>query len=326
LTKQKQKNLKESRKLIPQQTYSYTYLTPSKYKKLPWEYHKLGKLVLYQTINNHQEIDISFMVEDIFKTLPDNSALYYKILLNYRGKGSLDDVLRKHGYVAGIKANLRKTHTGFSLFKIRGYATTRGISNLDKVISIIYKYIKFIRVRALDKSLYEYTKKVFDIAFYFNNKKKKITKFLKMFFQVVWKYQDKFWLAQHQIMDEFNEEKIKKFGNYLTLSNSIIMIGNKSFEGLTKKYNEFIEDFNEEEELKKSDPFYKTKYTEKSIRKEFINLIDSADAKSELKGKKMRLFANKKTLPSKISLTKECKGKKKKVKIIFFNQINYNSA
>ncbi len=292
-------------------------LEDTKYKKLPWEYHKLGKLVLYQTINNHQEIDICFMVEDIFKTLPDNSALYYKILLNYKGKGSLDDVLRKHGYVAGIKAHMRKTHTGFSLFKIRGYATTRGIANLEKVISIIYKYIKFIRIRALDKTLYDYTKKVFDIAFYYNNKKKKITKYLKMFCNVVWKYQDKFWLSQHKIMDEYNEEKIKKFGNYLTLSNSIIMIGNKSFNGLTKDYENFIEEFNDGEELQKSDPFYNTKFTEKNIKKEFINLIDTSDAKSELKGKKMNLFANKKSLPTKISLIKECKGKKKKVKLFY---------
>ena len=75
------------------------------------------------------------------------------------------------------------------------------------------------------------------------------------------------------------------------------------------------DDFNDEEELQKTDPFYNTKFTEKNIRKEFINLIDSADAKSELKGKKMKLFANKKTLPTKISLVKDCKNDKKKVKI-----------
>jgi len=292
-----------------------TDLEKSKYTKMPWEFQKLGKLVLYNTINNHQEIDISFMLEDIFKTLPDNSALYYKILLNYKGKGSLDDVLRRHGFVAGIKANLRKTHTGFSLFKIRGYATTRGIENLDKVISMIYKYLKFLRVRALDKSLYEYTKRVFDIAFFFNNKKKKLTRYLKMFCGLVWKYHEKFWFSQHKILDNYNEDDLKKFGDYLTLANSIIMLGNKSFAGLTLKYSEFVDNF-KEGDLEQKDPFYHTQFTQRSFKKEFINSIDNSDAKSELKGKKLKLFANKKSLPKKISLVKECKKKKRKVKFI----------
>jgi len=300
-------------------------MPPPQYTKLPWEYHKLGNLVLYETINNHQEIDIIFMLEDIFKTLPDNSALYFKILLNYKGKGSLDDVLRKHGLVAGIKAYLRKTHTGFSLFKIRGYATSRGISNLDKVIGIIFKYIKFIRIKALDKSLYEYTKKVFDIAFYFNNKKKKITRYMKMFCGVVLKYHQKFWFSQHRILDEYNEANIKKFGEYLTLDNAIIMIGNKSFEGLTKRYGEFIEDFKEDKDHEKSDPFYHTKFTQRKFKKEFVASVDNSDAKSELKGKKMKLFANNKSLPSKISLVKECKGNKKKVNIYFKIKIILNN-
>ena len=30
-----------------------------------------------------------------------------------------------------------------------------------------------------------------------------------MFCIVVWKYQDKFWLSQHKIMDEYNEEKME---------------------------------------------------------------------------------------------------------------------
>ena len=44
-------------------------------------------------------------------------------------------------------------------------------------------------------------------------------------------------------------------------------------------------------------------------------MVDKSDPKSELKGKKLKLFANTKSLPSKISLIKECKkGRKKSVK------------
>jgi insulysin len=285
------------------------------YKKLPWEFNQIGKLVLYETINNHQEIDINFMTEDIFDVIPDNSALYFKILLNYKGKGSLDDVLRKHGLVAGIKATLRKTTKGFSFFKLRGYCTTRGIKNLDKVIGIIYKYIKFIRKRALDVKLFNYVKKVFDIAFFFSSKKRRLTRYLKTLCNSVWKYIPKYWFSQHKILNEYNQEKIRKFGDKLVLKNSIILLGNKTFKNLTGKYNTFIDDVKENIEFNKSDPFYKTNYIYKNIKKSFIDLIDKANAQSELKGKKLKLFGNTKSLPKNISLVEMCRNRsKKKVK------------
>mgnify|MGYP000981536631 CR=1 FL=1 len=291
------------------------------YKKLPWEFFKIGKLVLYETINTHQELDISFMLEDMFDNLPDNSGLFFKTLLNYKGQGSLDDVLRKNGLVAGIKASLRRTHKGFSLFKLKGYCTKRGIKNLDKVIAIIFKYIKFIRKRALDKKLYDYTKKVFDIAYFYNNKKKQLAKVLKMYCGTVWKYNPKYWFSQNKILDDYNEANLKKFGDKLVLKNAIIVVGNKSFKEMTETYSSFVQDFNTNGEvnLNESDPFYHTKYIQKNFKIDFIELIDEYDPKSDIKGKKLKLFAHSKLLPNKINLVKECKHEEKK------NVRNYKS-
>lgn len=306
-------------------------MAEKQYKKLPWEFNKIGKLVIYETINNHQELDINFMLEDIFEILPDNSALYFKTLLNYKGKGSLDDVLRKNGLVAGIKASLRRTHKGFSLFKLKGYCTTRGIKNLDKVIAMIFKYIKFVRTKVLDKKLYEYTKKVFDIAYFYNNKKKQLSKILKMYCQIVWKYSSKFWFSQHRIMDDYNEKNLKKFGEKLQLKNSIIFIGNKNFKDMLKKYPEFVEDFtinkgNGSVEMKGTDPFYHTKFTEKKLKKEFIDEIDKEGKEEDyMKGKKLKLFASTKKLPNKINLVKEeCKDKNNKKKVRKIQNIKKN--
>lgn len=283
------------------------------FTKLPWKPFNIGKLVLYNTINEHQELDINFMVDDIFKTLPDNSALYYKILLNYKGKGSLDDILRRHGLVAGIKAYLRKTHEGFSFFKIRGYITTRGIINLDKVLSIIFKYINYVRIKSIDKELFEYTKKIFDIAFFFNNKKKKLTKYMKSLCGILWKYNSKYWFSQHKILNEYSQEKIKIFGEKLVLKNAIVLLGNKIFdENLIKRYPEFVEEFKENEELIDQDPFYNTRYTQKNFKEKFIEKMDKFDEKIESNSKHMKLFAHKKILPNIISLKKQCKNSNRK--------------
>jgi len=63
--------------------------------ELPFTPFKEGKFVIYKSISQHQQLEISFIIPDIFKTLPHNIGLYFKTLLNYTGRGSLVDILIK---------------------------------------------------------------------------------------------------------------------------------------------------------------------------------------------------------------------------------------
>lgn len=300
----------------------YTPTKLAEWDRLPWEYNKIGKLILMKTINNHQELDISIMLDDIFDTLPDNPALYFKILLNYRGRGSLDDHLRKMGFVAGIKSFVRKTYKGFSLFKIKGYITKNGIKNLDSVIKFIFKYIKFVRTKALNKNLYDYIKRVFDVAFFFNKKKSNVNKFMKAMCSLVWSYSNKFLFTQHKVLGPYKEEVIKNFGDKLILKNSIIIVGDKEFDNhLLENYSKFVEKFknfkglDSDTILDKSDPFYFTNYGSFNLKKEFIEKVDEKQNFNE-KEKNFQLFSHKKALPKNISLVKTCSAEnKKKVRI-----------
>jgi len=286
-----------------------------KWTKMPWEMNNIGKLILFKTINNHQEIDINFMLDDMFDKIPQNPALYFKFLLNYRGKGSLNDILRSKGLVAGIKTHLRRTHKGFSFFKISGYITRYGIKNLDKVLSVIMRYVKYVREKALDEKLYNYAKKVFNLSFFFNNKKLKLTSFLKSMCNIVWKYDKKHYFTQHKILPEYNEMALKDFGKKLTLKNAVVMVGNKEFNNeLTKGYSllleENIHDKNEDEILNKKDPFYFTQYGVYNIKKDFISNLKKEDKEFNRLG--LKLYEHKKKLPKNISLIKNCPKKSRK--------------
>jgi secreted Zn-dependent insulinase-like peptidase len=298
----------------------------SKYTKLPWEYNKIGKLVLMKTINNHKDLDINFMLEDVFKTLPNNPALYYKTLLNYRGKGSLDDILRKQGLVAGVKTHLRRTHRGFSFFKIKGYITKNGIKNLDKVISTIFKYIQYIRQKALDIKLYNYIKRIYDLSFFFMNRKKKINKYIKAMCHVMWKYDKKHYFTQHKVLNAYNKEVIEKFGKRLVLKNAIVLVGNRHFDGnMLKNYSKFTYGFNKfktlstENVLNKKDPFYFTNYNQFSFKTKFVKSVDSSSKLSASIGNKLNLFPNKKSLPKIVALIKTCPASKKREVTIKYN-------
>jgi insulysin len=280
----------------------------SSWNKLPWEYDQIGRLVLFKTINNHQDLDISFMVEDVFSSLPENPSLYYKVLINYRGKGSLDDLLRSKGLVAGIKSHVRRTHKGFSFFKIRGYITKKGIKHLDQVIHYIFKYLQYVKKKALNKQLYDYVKKIFDLSFFFMNRKKKPLKYLKLMSSAVWKYDKKFYFTLHKILPKYDEEVVKKFGERLVLKNAIILLGNKEFDGLLEKYPNFVEGSKKSNKSNKSnksifdiknildtkDPFYKTEYGYYKFSEKFVEEIDTKDYSQHLETKNLRLFSNKK--------------------------------
>jgi insulysin len=283
-------------------------------KPTPWDKHNIGKLVLFKTINNHHELDITFLIDDVFAALPDNLGLYFKVLLNYRGKGSLQDVLRRKGYVAGIKANLRRTYEGFSFFKMKGYITRHGIKNLDKVLKVIFTYIKYVREKALNKKLYGYIKRIFDVSFFFNNRKKKLMKSLKSMSMIVWRYTKKYYFSQHRILSKYDKDKIKKFGDQLTLDNAVIIVGNKEFTPeLINKYPNFVEGIKENNliqdyVLNKKDPFYYTVYGQYQLKKDFIKNIDE---NSVFKKSKLKLISNRKALPKKISLIKSCPANNK---------------
>jgi insulysin len=285
-------------------------------KPTPWDKNNIGKLVLFKTINNHHELDITFLIDDVFEALPENLGLYFKVLFNYRGKGSLEDVLRRKGYVAGIKSNIRRTYEGFSFFKMKGYITKHGIRNLDKVLSVIFNYVKFVREKALNKQLYDYIKRIFDVSFFFNNRKKKLMKYLKSMSMIVWRYPKKYYFTQHKILAKFNKEKIEKFGKQLSLDNAVIIIGNREFTpNLIKKFPKFVDgikedNLNQDNILNKKDPFYFTIYGQYQLNKDFVKNIED-ESKSDLKENKLKLVSNKKKLPKRISLIKSCPSDEK---------------
>jgi hypothetical protein len=179
-----------------------------------------------------------------------------------------------------------------------------------------------VRKRALDEKLYNFIKKIYDLAFFFMNKKRRALRFMKNMCDVVWKYDQIYYFAQHKILNDYNKEVLEKYGDRLVLKNSIVTVGNRKFdENLLKNYKKFVEGFDKFEKLNtktvlnKKDPFYYTNYNQFNFSNNFIEIVDSPSKISILKGyKKMNFLQSKGRLPENISLFKSCpKGEKKKV-------------
>jgi insulysin len=276
--------------------------------KPPWEQGKMGKIIFYETINQPQELDITILIPDIYAILPNNPAFYYKILLNYPGENSLSDYLRKEGYGGGIRVFLRRVYKGTVFLKITGFITKKGIKFIDKVIELIFQYINYIRDKALDKEQYDYIKEAYRIKFFYAHRKQSVMGAIRDLTSIMYKYPEEYYLAEHFLLSDYNEKVIKEFGNSLTVSNAIIMIGNDNFDsGITEHYEDFISDFNFLDITEKRSSYYGAKYNIFELTKKFVSNAEITKL-NELYEKNIDLYPHKKPLPKIISLAIVCRG------------------
>jgi len=263
----------------------------------------LGRLILYKTINDHQKLDISIKIPDIHKGLPNNQSLLYRLLICKKGKGSLNDILKEKGYLIDLKCGVRRVYNGLSLFKLGGFITIKGIKNVDKVLTTIYGYINNLKSLVLDEKIYNFYRKALSRRFQYSHRNERIMKFMKHICIGIWKYPLKYILAKHSLLPEYDASSITKFSNLLTLSNSVILIGNKKFTNKTlKRYNQFIDNFETSSLFKKQDNWYHTKY---SPLKFASSLIESTS--STILDVKINLYrTTEKDFAKNISLIKRC--------------------
>ena len=291
-------------------------LNNSEENELPFSFFNEGKFVIYESISHHQLMEINFMIPDIFQSLPHNIGTYFKILLNYKGKGSLVDVLTKNGLASDLLSGMRKTYDGWSLFRIRLSLTKKGIINVHRVIKLIFKYLDYLRSFSKNKKLYNFIKRHHDIKYLFLKKSKSPLSFVAGMCMAILKYKRKDLLSQHQLLYTYDSFKISEFGNHFIIKNSIVLLGNKQFDHkLRKNFPWIIKDYinrNNEEFLEK-EPWYKTKYTQFKFSDKFINDLEENRKHPKVYGfSKDFLFLRKKKKIRNVSLLRSCAPFKRK--------------
>lgn len=280
-----------------------TLLKKEKKRKEAFDKENLGRVILYKTINKHQQLDISIKIPDIHKDLPSNLSLLFKILINKDGKGTLSDILKKQGYISSsIGSGVRRIYDGLSMFKIVGTLTNKGIKHLNDVISTIFNYINILKNKALDENIYNYYKKILTLRFQYKGKRERVMQFMKHMCIGIWKYQRKYLIAKHSLLSDYDADKITEFSKHLKLSNAIILVGNKSFStNAVSNYGLFLHSFDISNVLKEQEPWYHTSYSQYKILNSLIkksNKIPDYDVDI--------LKTIEKPLPKRVSLIKRC--------------------
>ena len=281
--------------------------------ELPFTFFNEGKFVIYKTISQHQQLEINFLIPDIFESLPHNIGLYFKTLFNYKGRGSLVDILIKNGLGSYIYSGLRKTYKGWSIFKIRASLTEKGIIQIPRVLFLIFKYIEYIKKLSLNKKLFYHIKRFYDIKFLFINRYHRPISFVSSMCMAFLKYSKKDLFSQHNLLYLYDSMKIREFANHFKLKNSIILLGNRNFNNkLTKNFKYMIKQYKYNKDFKSEDPWYNTKYTKYSISDKFIDEVENDTQHPEELGFSRHFnFLRRRRRIRNISLLKSCKRNRK---------------
>ena len=241
---------------------------------MPFQFFKEGKIALYKTLNNHQNLEINILIPDLFKSLPHNIGLYFKVILNYKGKGSLRDILMKRGLGSHVKSALRKTYDGFSIFKLSLFLTRKGINQLSRVLRIIYKYFQFMRKFSFNTKLYSFVKRYYDVKFLFMRKRVRAFTFVRNMCLAFLKYPKKMIFAQHRILYMYDQRAIQNFGDHFVINNSIILLGFQNLNpNLLSKFRNFLQNFEITKVFDRKEPWYGVLYSKYDFSPNFMRDI-----------------------------------------------------
>ena len=279
----------------------------AKYEK-PFEFHNIGKLVFMQTVSNHLEFEITFMLPDVYSELPKNYGLFIKSLINFQGNDSLYFHLTQQGLITGIKSHIVSLYSGLGGFRIEGYLTEKGILNLNTLIYTIINYLDFLKDIVKDNTIYDFLKEKNNIEFNkVNSIPKSMIKLLKELSQNLNAYKLENLFTKNKLLSDYNLNEINSFLSYLTFDNSIIIIGDKDYSkqkysylsGISKDFTYSTETYNKEE------IYLKTKYISFSLLTENLKVKNNYRfdtlQKSDLKQKKKHKKINRKSFKKDLS-------------------------
>lgn len=248
----------------------------------PFDLFNIGKVIYYQSESNHREMDIIYFIPDIYQLLPHNPGLYIKTLVNYKGKGSLIDILINNNLASGLISKIVNIYKGINLFKISMYLTKNGINNSSKVFKFVNLYFKFLKNIIKDKLLYNKIKVAYNKQF-FNKKykKQKIMKFLKSISMVINQYNARNLVSQHKLLHEYNYNVLEEFLKHLCFNNSIVSISNNYFDKEDYNLKDFAKNYmNIDKYYNQLEPHLKTNYIYVEFSQKFYNeLNDINDSK-----------------------------------------------
>jgi insulysin len=305
------KNVEYYRKLLEK---SFGSMAEKNFTKIleeekPFEYDKQGSLVIHEGTNKKKEIEIYFIFpgndDPAFKLYENPFHLYFKKIFNSAFKNPIFNNPKYH-YFSMVKCGFTIIYSNVSFFTVKILPTDKGIKELEKLLSLIYGYIDFLKEKAInDQTQYEKFEKSLNKRFYISKKSKKAKDKLKKIssglgsnipFHKL--------LSRNKLLPKYDKKKLYDMSNFFSKNNSFIFIShNEQNCEKYRNYTNFLKNFDINNIFKEYEQYYNTKYGTFEI---------SQLPKANINFAKIPPYTKIKIHKAKLCTTAECKTKFKK--------------
>ena len=119
-------------------------------KKLDGKY----RLLKIKTIKDVRSLTIYFPTIRLHDHLESKPATIIGSLIGHEGKGSLLSLLKEEGLVLGLSAGGGQSHHDLSSFGINLSLTKKGVANYERVLELVFAYIKMLRQHGTEEYTY----------------------------------------------------------------------------------------------------------------------------------------------------------------------------
>ncbi|XP_029044201.2 nardilysin [Osmia bicornis bicornis] len=223
-------------------------------------FHTLNFRRIYKMkpIKDVRQVDLTWSlppVQHLYKSKPHE---YISWVLGHKGKGSLMSYLEKKMWCLDL--DIDNANSGFAdtsmyaLFTISLTLTEEGQKQLSEVLNAIFSFINLMQREGPQKRIFDEMQQIMEMNFRFLDEIPPAD-YVEDLCEDMHYYPPRDYLTGGDLYFEYNPEGIEEYMKYLTVENVNIII-------LDKKFNE--------EEFEKVEPWFKTKYTDIEIPKEWI--------------------------------------------------------
>ncbi|XP_011881239.1 PREDICTED: nardilysin isoform X2 [Vollenhovia emeryi] len=192
---------------------------------------------------------------DLYKSKPHQ---YISWIIGHEGKGSLISYLRKKMWsldmFSGNSESGFEHSSMYALFKLTVVLSYEGQQHLEEVLDAIFSFINLVKKEGPQKRIYDEIYKIEENNFRFADEEDPAD-YVEDLCESMHFYPPRDYITGNELYFEYDPEAIQKYLNYLVPENANIMIFNEDFDSL---------------ELNKVEPWFKTKYTDIEIPKEWV--------------------------------------------------------
>ncbi|KZC14573.1 Nardilysin [Dufourea novaeangliae] len=194
-------------------------------------------------------------MHDLYKSKPHQ---YVSWVIGHEGKGSLISYLRKKMWCLDIYSG--NDDSGFvhssmyALFSVSLILTEQGHKHLQEILNAVFAYINMVRKKGPQKRIYDEISKIEETSFRFADEEPP-AEYVEDLCENMHYYPPQDYITGNNLYYEYNPEAIQACMEYLTPDDVNIIIFDKKFD---------------DKEFEKVEPWFKTKYTDMEIPKEWV--------------------------------------------------------